>query len=262
MSWLRPLGNTGLQVSALGLGTVKLGRTEGLRYPGTFALPDDRSAARLLARARDLGINLLDTAPAYGASEERLGRLLSGERRHWLICTKAGEAFEDGASRFDFSPESVRASAQRSLRRLNTDVLDILLVHSDGNDMNIIDRLGTLDALADLKREGLVRATGISVKTVSGGLKAAQLCDVVMLTYNLAQRESGPVLEACARGSTGALVKKPLASGHLPAGREALFVRQSFAEVLGQPGANSAVTGTLSLEHLEANVLAARAAVA
>ena len=102
MSWLRALGKTGLQVSALGLGTVKLGRDQGVKYPATYTLPDDRSAARLLDTARELGINLLDTAPAYGSSEQRLGRLLAGQRRHWLLCSKVGEEFVDGQSRFDF----------------------------------------------------------------------------------------------------------------------------------------------------------------
>ena len=76
MSWLRPLGDTGLQVSALGLGTVKLGRDQGVKYPSGFTIPDDREARALLDLARDLGINLIDTAPDYGRSEERLGPLL------------------------------------------------------------------------------------------------------------------------------------------------------------------------------------------
>ena len=66
--WLRTLGRTDIAVSALGLGTVKLGRNRGVRYPQPFALPDDRAARALLDAARELGVNLLDTAPAYGAS--------------------------------------------------------------------------------------------------------------------------------------------------------------------------------------------------
>jgi aryl-alcohol dehydrogenase-like predicted oxidoreductase len=217
MSWLRPLGSTGIQVSALGLGTVKLGRDQGLRYATGFTLPDDASAAHLLDQARALGINLLDTAPAYGSSEERLGQLLAGQRRHWVICSKVGEEFEQGQSRFDFSPEHTRASVLRSLRRLRTDVLDIVLVHSDGSDLEIIERRGTLEALAQLKAEGLLRAYGMSTKTVAGGLAAASVCDVVMLTYNLQQREELPVLERCYQLRRGALVKKALGSGQLPA---------------------------------------------
>ncbi len=94
----RPLGDTGLAVSPLGLGTVKFGRDQGVKYPSGFTIPDDREAADLLALARDLGINLIDTAPAYGRSEERLGPLLRGQREHWVIVSKVGEEFVDGQS--------------------------------------------------------------------------------------------------------------------------------------------------------------------
>ena len=215
MSWMRPLGSTGLEVSALGLGTVKLGRDQGVKYPQGFTIPDERSARALLAQARDLGINLIDTAPAYGNSEERLGKLLQQVDHHWLICSKVGEEYEAGQSRFDFSPEYARRSVHRSLRRLNTEVIDIVLVHSDGNDQRIIHELGTLQALEQLKQEGLIRAFGMSTKTLAGGLAAAACSDLVMLTYNLDQREESAVLDACSSLGKGALIKKVLASGHL-----------------------------------------------
>lgn len=258
MNWMRPLGNTGLQVSALGLGTVKLGRRDDLKYPSGFTIPDDRSAAALLSQARDLGINLVDTAPAYGNSEERLGKLLHGQRRDWLICSKVGEEFEQGQSHFDFSPEHTRHSVQRSLRRLNTDVIDIVLVHSDGNDLHIIRNLGTLQALEQLKQEGLIRAFGMSTKTVEGGLAAAAASDVVMLTYNLAWQEEVPVLDACARLGKGALIKKALASGHL-APEYPDPVQSSMDLVLTHPATSAAIVGTISPAHLQANTEAARA---
>jgi aryl-alcohol dehydrogenase-like predicted oxidoreductase len=262
---MRPLGHTGLQVSALGLGTVKLGRNRGVKYPGGFELPDDRSAADLLARARELGINLLDTAPAYGSSEQRLGRLLAGQRRDWLLCSKVGEEFSDGCSRFDFSPEHTRFSVQRSLQRLATDVLDIVLVHSDGSDLQIIEKLGTLEALRQLKAEGLVRAVGMSTKTVAGGLAAAAACDVVMLTSNPDHLEELPVLDACAAAGTGTLIKKVLGSGHLAAdggapGKPGLQACMDL--VFAHPGTGAAIVGTINPAHLQANVAAARQAVA
>lgn len=260
MSWLRPLGNSGLKVSALGLGTVKLGRNQAVKYPHSFELPNEAAAAALLDQARELGINLIDTAPAYGDSEQRLGKLLAGQRQHWLLCTKVGEEFEVGRSRFDFSPAHTRASVIRSLQRLATDVLDIVLVHSDGNDMEIIEQSGTLEALAQLKQEGLIRAFGISAKTVTGGIAAAEICDVVMLTYNLEQRAERSVLDACEHLGTGTLIKKPLASGHLdPASQDP--VQASMDLVFGHPATGAAVMGTIDLGHLEANVLAARRAI-
>jgi aryl-alcohol dehydrogenase-like predicted oxidoreductase len=254
---MRPLGSTGLEVSALGLGTVKLGRDRGVRYPRAFAIPDDRAAAALLARARDLGINLIDTAPAYGNSEERLGRLLKGQRDAWVICSKVGEEFEAGQSLFDFSPEHTRLSVRRSLRRLATEVIDLVLVHSDGNDLAIIEEMATLDVLADLKSEGLIRAYGVSTKSVAGGLAAAARGDVVMLTYNLDHREEQPVLDACARLGKGALIKKALASGHL-ADHLPDPVQASMDLVFGHPGTSAAIIGTIDPVHLAANSAAVR----
>ena len=135
----RKLGGSGLEVSPLGLGTVKFGRNEGVKYPQKFDLPDEAELADLLAIAKDCGINLLDTAPAYGESEERLGRLLAGQRQDWIIAGKAGEEFSGGQSVFDFSSAGIEASLMRSLKRLNTDYLDIFLIHSDGNDLEVLN---------------------------------------------------------------------------------------------------------------------------
>ncbi len=137
------LGKTDIRISRLGLGTVKLGRNQSVKYPESFELPSDVDTRQLLHCARDLGINLLDTAPAYGVSEERLGYLLRGERKEWVICTKAGEEFSrdyesDGSSNFDFEATALRKSVERSLRRLRTDYLDLVLIHSDGNDEYLI----------------------------------------------------------------------------------------------------------------------------
>lgn len=255
----RPLGATGLDVSVLGLGTVKLGRNRGVKYPRDFRLPDDREAALLLGLARDLGINLIDTAPAYGSSEARLGQLLAGQRHDWLICTKVGEEFIDGESRFDFSPEHARDSIERSLQRLRTDVIDLALVHSDGNDEVIIRDFGTLDALADLKRQGKLRAFGMSTKTVAGGLLAADRSDLVMVTWNLQQRDDVAVVDHCQRHHRGVLIKKALASGHAVLdGNDP--VATSFAMILAHPGASSIIVGTLDPDHLRANVLRANVA--
>ena len=98
------LGQTSLDVSILGLGTVKFGRNQGVKYPNSFSLPSDKELSHLLSLAADVGINLLDTAPAYGMSEERLGHLLQGQRHQWIISTKVGEEFIQGQSYFDFSP--------------------------------------------------------------------------------------------------------------------------------------------------------------
>ncbi len=261
MNWMRPLGKTGMQVSALGFGTVKLGRNEGVKYPGGFSIPDDRSASALIAYAQELGINLIDTAPAYGNSEERLGKLLAGQRDQWLICSKVGEEFENGSSHFNFTPEHTVFSIERSLHRLQTDVIDMVLVHSDGDDLRIVNELGTLQALSHLKRRGLIRAYGMSTKSVTGGIAAAAECDMVMLTYNLVRQEEVDVLDACATHGAAALIKKALASGHLAANFDDP-VQASMDLVFSHEATSSAIVGTISKDHLKADVDAAKRTLA
>jgi aryl-alcohol dehydrogenase-like predicted oxidoreductase len=245
----RPLGNTGLVVSLLGLGTVKLGRDQQVGYPRPFRIPDDAEARALLDGARDLGIDLIDTAPAYGTSEARLGALLRGQRQAWTLCTKVGEEFEDGRSRFDFSPAHVRYSVERSLQRLETDYLDVVLIHSDGNDLAILDESGTLEALLELRDAGWIRAVGMSHKTLAGGRRALELgCDVIMATFNLEQRDEAPLIAEAAAAGSGVLIKKALASGHAGI--------SSLRYVATQPGVSSMVVGTIDLDHLRANVRA------
>jgi aryl-alcohol dehydrogenase-like predicted oxidoreductase len=247
----RRFGDTDIEISPLGLGTVKLGRDRGVKYPQHFTIPDDRAAADLIATAAELGINLIDTAPAYGNSEERLGRLLAGRRRDWVICTKVGEEFIDGASHFDFSAQHTRFSVERSLRRLDTDYLDIVLVHSDGNDLDILNNGETLAALERCKREGLVRAYGVSTKTVAGGLAAARHSDGVMIAHHPQYTAEQPVLDYCAAAHKGVLIKKAFASGHLSDPAAALQF------VLRQPAVTSVIVGTINPAHLRQNVAAA-----
>ncbi|MBY0313781.1 MAG: aldo/keto reductase [Phycisphaerales bacterium] len=280
----RPLGNTGLMVSPIGLGTVKLGRNRGVKYPGGegFALPSDDQATELLHIASELGVNLIDTAPAYGESERRLGELMKrsawfGGRDRWVICTKVGEEFDSqsAASTYDFSAMAVKASVERSMRRLGVDVLDVVLVHSDGRDEWILESSGAMDALRELRRRGLVRAIGLSAKGVDGGLasvrKSEGACDVVMLTYNARERAEGVVIDAARPRGVGVLVKKGLLSGHIdevmsrmPPEIKAQTddpVEASMRLVLGRRGVHSMIVGTSSAAHLADNVRAAELAI-
>lgn len=259
---LRPLGKTGILVSPLGLGTVKLGRTEGVKYPRPFEIPDDHAAGALLDTARSFGINLIDTAPAYGRSEERLGALLAGRRDAWVICTKAGEEFENGVSRHDFSPAAIAASVERSLRRLRTDRLDIVLLHSDGDDLEILERSGALEALQRAKAAGQVRAIGASTKTPEGAILAATRCDVVMLTLNPHTTADEPALEHARRSGAGVLIKKALDSGRLPQSSNAAdAVDSALRFVLTKPAVSSVIIGTINPDHLRANAAAAERAL-
>jgi aryl-alcohol dehydrogenase-like predicted oxidoreductase len=247
----RELGTTGLRVSLLGLGTVAFGRTAGLKYAITPRLPSMRDLTQLLAVARDAGVNLIDTAPAYGVSEERLGELLGGRRNDWVLCTKVGETFEAGTSRWDFSPEHTRRSVEQSLERLNTDRLDVVLVHSNGDDLDIIRNLGTLQMLAQLKDEGLIRAFGMSHKTLAGGLHAVETCDVVMATLSATETEQLQVVERARALDCGVLIKKALDSGKSAQDDE--LRRRNLRYVANVAGVSSIVIGTTNPAHLLAN---------
>ncbi|MGD2119799.1 MAG: aldo/keto reductase [Chromatiales bacterium] len=255
---LRALGQTGLQVSPLGLGTVKFGRNQQVKYPTAFDLPDDAQVSNILALARDLGINLLDTAPAYGSSQQRLGRLLSN-RQDWVIVSKVGEIFANGQSSFDFSYRHTINTVEQSLRTLNTDYLDVVLIHSDGNDLAILQQGEALQALEDLKTRGLIRAHGMSSKTVAGGLLVVEKMDVVMATCNLGYNDELDVLKAAAAANKGVLIKKGLQSGHID-GRAGVEASMRF--VFSQPGVTSMIVGTINPAHLRANVAALQAALA
>ena len=255
------LGSTSISVSRIGLGTVKFGRNQKINYPHEFNLPTDKEILELLDCAQLLGINFLDTAPAYGTSEERLGKLLKNQRDHWILCTKVGEEFVKGVSYFDFSSSFTKKSIERSLKRLNTNYLDLVLVHSNGEDKKIIEETDIFETLNNLKQAGLIRAFGMSTKTVEGGILAVDYSDVVMVAYNSAQTDEKAVIAHAHQNKKGVLIKKALASGHLEKLSGDDPVRSALQFILKEPGVNSIVLGTLNKEHLVHNVHCAFGAV-
>ena len=271
---LRDLGTTGVRVSAMGLGLVKLGRTAGLKHPGVIALPDDAAAAALLETAREVGINYLDTAPAYGVSEERLGALLAagggGGGEAWAISTKAGEEFDGERSRFDFSAAAITASVERSLRRLRTDRVEAVLLHLGDDDLRTIEETDAMGALERLKRAGKARAIGASTKTPEAARAAMERgADVLMLAYNPRDTADGEVIDEARRRGVGVVVKKALLSGHL--GELSRLAPGDLEAAGGDPveaclrfvlsgergrGVSSVVVGTTNPGHLRHNAAA------
>ncbi len=250
----RLIGDTGIKASALGLGTVKFGRNQGVKYPKTFNLPSDKQASDLLALAQDMGINLLDTAPAYGTSEKRLGSLLKGQRDKWVIVGKAGEEFENGESHYDFTPSHLNYSVERSLKRLNTDYIDMLLIHSDGRDLDILANDDLIHALQMLKKRGLIRAIGASTKTAEGGIRALEIMDVVMACYHPAYVDEKSVLDYAQKNNKGVLLKKLLASGHVNTTNNHDPVQSAMDFAFSHGGTGSAIVGTITPKHLIQNV--------
>ena len=252
---LREIGKTGVNLSRLGLGTVKFGRNTGVKYPADFEIPDDYSLTRLLSLAQELGITTLDTAPSYGSSEERLGHLLHGKRRNWTIIGKAGEEFENGHSRYDFSPDYFAKSLERTLKRLRTDYLDVFLIHSDGDDIRILSDDKLIRKMQDFKKSGIVRAIGASTKTVEGGIHALELMDVVMATYTPSYTDEKAVLDHAALHNKSVILKKSLSSGH-----DADII-SAMAFSFSHPATDSVIVGTINPLHLRENAEAVQKAI-
>jgi aryl-alcohol dehydrogenase-like predicted oxidoreductase len=252
----RPLGSTGLNVSVLGLGTVKFGRNTKIKYP-TFELPSDRAIEELLDDALALGINLLDTAPAYGLAEERLGQLLGARREQFVVSTKCGEEFADGESTYDFSAAHTRLSVERSLRRLKTDRLDCVLAHCPRNDFEMMKDGAVLETLAALKREGKVRSFGASINSQQGGeLALVRGADVLMITYSADEIEMEWFIRQAAARGVGIVIKKGLGSGSLAGSSAPRSLEENFRPIFAVPGVTSLIIGTINREHLRENVRA------
>lgn len=189
----RKLGKDGLEVSALGLGCM------GLSF--AYGTPTDKQdAIKLIRKAYELGVTFFDTAEAYGpyTNEEVLGEALKPFRNKVVIATKFG--FKDGIASggLDSRPENIRAVTEAALKRLNTDVIDLLYQHRADPNVPIEDVAGTVK---ELIKEGKVKHFGLSEAGISTIRKAHAVQKVTALQseYSLwwreAEKEIFPVLE-------------------------------------------------------------------
>jgi aryl-alcohol dehydrogenase-like predicted oxidoreductase len=258
----RPFGATGLEVSALGLGAGPL---------GDLALPD-RDAEALLDQALDLGVNLIDTARSYHASEERIGRVLARRRDDVVISTKIGYGIP---GHDDWTGACISAGVDAALARLRTDRIDVVHLHSC--PLEVLRRDDVVGALTAAVAAGKVRVAAYSgdndeldFAVASGAFGAVQtsfsLCD---------QRARGGALAAAAARGLGVIAKRPLAnapwrfterpSGHDteeywrrwraleldPGALDPAELALRFAAWF--PGVHSAIAGTVSGAHLRRN---------
>lgn len=238
-------------LSPVGFGAFKIGRNQGIKYESAYDLPDDRAVDSLLHAVLDMGINLIDTAPAYGISEERIGAALGRRRSEFFLTTKVGESFEDGVASYDFSPKGVRESVARSLRRLRTDHVDLLSIHAHRDDVRVLQEPGLVETLIDLRQRGDTRAIGFSGYTVEANRAALAWADALMVCYHPEDESLAEVMREASAMGRMILVKKGLSSGRIPPAR-------AIPWILSNPAVTSVVIGSLSVDHLRENLRLAR----
>jgi aryl-alcohol dehydrogenase-like predicted oxidoreductase len=213
----RRLGRTGLEVSEIGFGAFEIGRTWGTWVRDLYQRPDEADAVRTLNAVLDSGINFIDTAPAYELSEERIGKAISHRRSEFILATKVGERRDDGDedSTYDYTPEATMAFIEESLKRMRTDVIDLVQIHSAPFD--VICAGDTLGAMNRAKEQGKVRHVGMS----GGVAEAIQAVndggyDTVEVSFSIAYRDADAELFDLARqNDVGVIIKDGLAAGLL-----------------------------------------------
>lgn len=240
-----------LKISPIGFGAFKIGRNEGVKYPQRYDLPDAAAVDRLLNSVLDLGVSYIDTAPAYGLSEERIGQSIAHRRDEYILSTKVGETFEDGRSTYDYSEHAIRSSLHRSLQRLRTEVLDLVFIHSNGDDLEILRNTDVVPTLRALRDEGLIKAIGLSGYTAGGFKEALDWADAIMVEYHLQNRSLEPVIASAAERGTLVMVKKGLGAGRLDP-------EESIRFALANSAVTSLVIGGLNVDHFRRNMSVAR----
>jgi aryl-alcohol dehydrogenase (NADP+) len=207
----RKLGRSGLKVSRLCLGTMMFGGPT-----------DEPTAKRIIAKARDAGVNFIDSADGYtgGESEQVTGRAIKAQRDHWVLATKLGNPGR-GANSGGLSRKWVMQAADASLKRLGTDFIDIYYLHKEDHDTPLGE---TVRALGDLIRQGKVRYFGVSNFRSWRVAEICNLCDrlgidrpVVSQPYYNAMNRTPEVehLPACGYYGLGVVPYSPLARGVL-----------------------------------------------
>ncbi|MEE3338115.1 MAG: aldo/keto reductase [Candidatus Latescibacterota bacterium] len=267
----RPLGNTGIEVTELCFGTWEIG--------GLFWGPvDQHEALRFLRQAKDLGISTFDTADVYGngRSECLLGRAFHDCRDEVVLITKAGymtgidgaQFIYDGARQY-FDARSLTWSCEMSLRRLETDVIDVFLLHDP--PLEILRRKSVWSTLRSLQKQGKIKHFGASTDAKGAVTAIEHGADVVELAFNLIWPDAlDELLPLAEREGVGVLARSPFGSGLLlrkgpdSRGRPFRFLAQkgrpltsaAIKYVLGHSPVSSVVSGVLTPTELKKNMAA------
>ena len=208
----RPLGRSGLKISPICLGTMMFGGPT-----------DEATSARIVAKAREAGVNFIDTADAYsgGQSEQVVGRAIANARGKWVLATKLANPMGDDPNRSGLSRRWVLQAAEESLKRLGTDHIDIYYLHKEDHATPLEE---TVRAMGDLIRHGKVRYFGVSNYRAWRVAEICNLCDqagidrpVVSQPYYNAMNRMPEVehFPACSYYGLGIVPYSPLARGVL-----------------------------------------------
>ena len=197
---MRQLGGTDMRVGVLGFGGAEIG----------FERAEPEAVARLLGESLDAGLNVVDTAECYLGSEELIGQTMSARRDGYYLFTKCGHA--EGPGKDDWRPDSLLASIERSLRRLRTDRVDLVQLHSCSEDE--LRRGDVIAALQEARRKGYTRYIGYS-----GDGHAARYAvecgafDTLQTSVSIADQEAIDLNLPLARErNMGVIAKRPIAN--------------------------------------------------
>jgi aryl-alcohol dehydrogenase-like predicted oxidoreductase len=222
LSSTTPLGRTDLEITRVGLGAWAIG---GAGWQGGWGAQDDQESVETIRRAVDLGINWIDTAPAYGLghAEEVVGRAVASipEPDRPLVFTKCGLVWEPGGTTVSnvLAPASIRKECEDSLRRLGVEAIDLLQIHWPSEDGTPIEE--SWATLAALVEEGKARYLGVSNFTVDlleacAGVRHVDTCQPEL---NLLVRDAATeILPWCRENGTGVIVYSPMRNGLLTGG--------------------------------------------
>jgi len=221
----RILGKTGIKVSAIGLGSWPIGELIGgvigesvKRIPKGWAGAVDEESIRTIRRAEELGVNLLHSSKIYGGghAESIVGLATRGRRDKWVISTKVRGFYTDEAD-IPHTRKRIIEACEGSLRRLQSDYIDLYMLHSRPHPETL---QAAMETLTQLKREGKIRWSGVSTTAIDGieGLKKAMNFGEVagmVVGYNMVHRGSEAMLQFARDNNIGTMIASPLASGVL-----------------------------------------------
>ena len=266
----RILGNTGLQVSRLGVGLAEIGFE--------LTLSDIQEASKVLNVALDNGITFLDTAECYDISEELIGRTIAHRRTEYVLASKCGH-ISGGYAGEEWTAPTIRDSIDRSLQRMRTEVIDLMQLHSCGVD--ILERGDVIAELQKAKQAGKVRFIGYSGDNEAAAWAVnSGIFDTLQTSFNLTDQRAHTQLFAQAQAQgMGIIVKRPIANGAWGAAQSPSDYASEYyqrAQIMGHesslPGApanriwlalsftlahdaiDTAIVGTRNPAHMQANI--------